>query len=306
MTLRQLTAFKAVIDGGSFSEAALERGISQASISQSIQELELNLGLKLFKRGHFGARLTLEGKKLEPYVRRMLQLRDAMFSEAKLMAGSVAGKVRVATFQSVSKDLLPELMVHLMLLYPELQVDVIESFGDAFDTTQMILDGRADVGFASRDVSASLLCWKLMSGSFLVLAPESYKVNTLADLADLPLITYDGYEKDNCTAGNRYFQQSISHTKAAYRVKETSTILGMIAKGLGFSILPSFVTDYFPTGIKSLAFEMPFNWTIYIAVAPDMLKTPVVRALLIALKERFPDSAIPDFQLRPLLNLQKP
>jgi len=86
MTLQQLTAFKAVIEGGSFSEAALERGISQASISQSIHELEASLDVKLFKRGHFGARLTQEGEKLEPYARRILQLRDAMFSEARLMA----------------------------------------------------------------------------------------------------------------------------------------------------------------------------------------------------------------------------
>lgn len=58
MTLAQLKYIIAVADTGSMNEAAKELFISQPSLSQSIRELEAEIGVELFRRSNRGAAVT--------------------------------------------------------------------------------------------------------------------------------------------------------------------------------------------------------------------------------------------------------
>ncbi len=69
MKLHQLKAFVATLDSASFSEAGLQLGIAQASVSHAISDLEKELGVKLLERGRFGAKGTAIGLKLSSHAR---------------------------------------------------------------------------------------------------------------------------------------------------------------------------------------------------------------------------------------------
>ncbi len=104
MTLSQLKGFLAVVDSSSFSEAALELGVSQAAISHSIAELESELGVKLLDRGRFGARPTQAAFGIIEHARKMVQSEAAISQEVALHKGLVTGRLRVAVFRHLAKS----------------------------------------------------------------------------------------------------------------------------------------------------------------------------------------------------------
>ena len=73
LPLEWIRAFEAAARTGSFTLAARETGLTQASISQRIGQLEARLGTQLFLRGARGVSLTVEGETWQPYVSAALQ-----------------------------------------------------------------------------------------------------------------------------------------------------------------------------------------------------------------------------------------
>jgi len=69
---KQLGAFQAVAEKGSFSEAAKSLFISQPAVSSRIQNLEDELNEKLFERNNRQIQLTMAGRVFARYVRSIL------------------------------------------------------------------------------------------------------------------------------------------------------------------------------------------------------------------------------------------
>lgn len=76
-------------------------------------------------------------------------------------------------------------------------------------------------------------------------------------------------------------------------IQEDSTILSMVSQGLGVSVMPSLAIDSVPSGVRLVELETPMHRTIGVALLPHTLKVPAVRAFLMTLKQRFPQSPIP-------------
>jgi DNA-binding transcriptional LysR family regulator len=70
--LRQLRALAAVVDEGSFTDAAIALRTSQASVSRAVAELERTLGGRLLLRTSQGARPTVLGRRVTEHARRVL------------------------------------------------------------------------------------------------------------------------------------------------------------------------------------------------------------------------------------------
>lgn len=73
MTLAQLRYIITVADTGSMNEAAKELFISQPSLSQSVKELETEIGVELFRRSNRGVSATEEGMKFLGYARQVVE-----------------------------------------------------------------------------------------------------------------------------------------------------------------------------------------------------------------------------------------
>jgi hypothetical protein len=81
LTLRQVRYFVAVAEAGKLSLAGLALGVSQSTITVSMQALEAEAGIKLVKRHSRGVDLTHEGYQFLSHARRIL----AMVSDAAQM-----------------------------------------------------------------------------------------------------------------------------------------------------------------------------------------------------------------------------
>jgi DNA-binding transcriptional LysR family regulator len=73
LDLRQLRAFVAVVDEGTFTDAAIALRTTQASVSRSVAALERELDLRLLQRTSRGAVATMAGERLVGHARRVLE-----------------------------------------------------------------------------------------------------------------------------------------------------------------------------------------------------------------------------------------
>lgn len=80
--LRQLRCLVAVAEAGSFTDAAVDLGISQAAASRTIASLEAALGVRLLRRTTRDVTLTAAGSRVMPHARRALAAADDVAREA--------------------------------------------------------------------------------------------------------------------------------------------------------------------------------------------------------------------------------
>lgn len=97
MTKNQLRYFVAIVDCGSYLEAALELDMPQSSISKQIQALERELGVDLFDRKARKAKLTPEGKSLLPEARAVLERMEHLSYAASRLRSGHTKRVLVGT-----------------------------------------------------------------------------------------------------------------------------------------------------------------------------------------------------------------
>ncbi len=150
VTLRQLRAFVAVLECGSFSEAAETMHLSQAALSGLVKELESRLGVRLLDRNTRSVGPSVVGVAFEPMVRRLLvNLEEALESVTNLKELR-RGLVRVAAPETLSCTLLPELIAG----YGERHPGVDVRFDDV--PIEQVLaglhSGSADIGFGPAGV----------------------------------------------------------------------------------------------------------------------------------------------------------
>jgi DNA-binding transcriptional LysR family regulator len=101
-TLDQLRTFIAAVDEGSFSAAGRKLRRAQSVISQTLANLEAQLGVKLFDRSARYPRLTEQGRSL--------------FADARKVADNVDGfKARA---RAMKEGLEPELAIAMEVMYP--------------------------------------------------------------------------------------------------------------------------------------------------------------------------------------------
>lgn len=150
ITLRQLQAFLAVIDRGSFSEAAESMHLSQAALSGLIKELESRLGVRLFNRSTRRVSVSDVGSAFEPQVRRVLATLEEALESVVNLREVHRGVVRVAAPETLSCTLLPQLIASYAARHPGVNV----RFEDVpiEEVIASLHSGGSDVGFGPAGV----------------------------------------------------------------------------------------------------------------------------------------------------------
>jgi DNA-binding transcriptional LysR family regulator len=110
MELRHLRYFTAVVEWKGYREASRRLHIAQPSISESVSDLEDELGLKLFARTHRNARLTREGEIFYADAVRILQQAETAILTAKRAAQGKVGRLSIGFIGSATLSFLPDLI----------------------------------------------------------------------------------------------------------------------------------------------------------------------------------------------------
>jgi DNA-binding transcriptional LysR family regulator len=285
VNIAALKILLAVVESGSFSRAAWQLEISQSAVSRAIAGLEEELGMTLLHRGRFGAMLTPTGERIIGIVTQMLQLHQQLEHEIGLAKGLHAGKVRIASFRSAATHLLPPKIAQFSQRYPNIEVQLTEA--DPVTIETLLKSGQVDIGLLPLPRSAEFDTWEIACDEFVVLLPQTAQAIpaelTWETLARYAFILYNYAE---CTSAVREhwaaWQQSL---KVAYEIKEDSTIVSMVAEGLGAAILPRLAALPIPPGIIVRSLPVPLDRRIGAALLAEQLQTPAVFTFLDLLRK---------------------
>jgi DNA-binding transcriptional LysR family regulator len=143
ITLTQLTAFLAVIRGGSVTAAADELIVTQPSVSSAIAALGRELGCDLFERAGRGIRLTEAGASFAPYAQDVIGLLENGARAASEAAGSAARRLQIAAVTTAAESFVPGLMRAFSDQNPEVELTLV--VGNRQDVLDHVLDHTADV-----------------------------------------------------------------------------------------------------------------------------------------------------------------
>jgi DNA-binding transcriptional LysR family regulator len=123
MEIRELRAFAAVAEDGSLSAAARRLHLSQSALSQTVQSLERELGVRLLDRGPSGARPTEAGQVLLREARSLIDQHDRAVA---LIAGPAApaAVLRVGVPLEFPADVLPGAFARLAISHPQTRVEI--------------------------------------------------------------------------------------------------------------------------------------------------------------------------------------
>jgi DNA-binding transcriptional LysR family regulator len=144
MDLRRVRTFVVVAEQGTVSKAALKLHISQPGLSRQIQELEQDLGLRLFDRVGRGLVLTSEGEQLLGSCRQLLGQASALGEHAALLKRGDRGTLKVAASPIQIETALATFLPRFSRRYPNVQVTVVESVGA--DTLALLERGEIHLG----------------------------------------------------------------------------------------------------------------------------------------------------------------
>jgi DNA-binding transcriptional LysR family regulator len=159
--LAQLQLFKDIVQTRSISRGASLNGVTQSAASQTVQELERQMGAKLLDRGRRPLEVLEAGKLLYDLARDVLRRHQDFLNELDALKGSDGGTVRIAAIYSVGISEMSRLEEEFYKRMPAAQLEV--SYLRPEKVYQAVVDEKADLGLVSypestRDVVA--LPWR--------------------------------------------------------------------------------------------------------------------------------------------------
>ncbi|MBE9156955.1 LysR family transcriptional regulator [Nodosilinea sp. LEGE 06152] len=289
LKLSQLRALVAIADAGSFSDAALHLELSQSAVSHAIATLEEELGVLLLNRGRQGAVLTPVGEQITEEARQVLRSLHSLCHKADLSKGLETGEVRIAAFRSVATHILPEVIRQFRQQFPGVAITIDEKFH--YEMVESDLrQGRADVGFTYLPTQAEFDQWELLRDRYIALLPPgspTLQPLTWEELATYPLILTPPDDGDRQYI-DRLLHRSGQQIQPAYVVREDSTILSMVERGLGATIMASLAAEPIPAGLRVVELPQPLERIIGMVVLREALLPPPVYAFLDRLKAIWP------------------
>lgn len=122
MDFRQLEYFKAVVEAGSVSRAALVLGMSQPPLSATITKLERELGVPLLERTPKGVHPTPAGEYLMNAGSRLMLERQRIAETMALMGEGLAGEIRIGVEPMVINEIIADVLAQFLVQAPNVRV----------------------------------------------------------------------------------------------------------------------------------------------------------------------------------------
>lgn len=239
-------AFIKIIETGSFTKAAEELGYTQSAISQMIHALEKELSTTLILRSRKGVALTPDGEEFLPYIRNIRNSYRELIEKHNEMQGLQSGLIRIGTFSSVSCNWLPGLMKDFKEQYPAVQFELHQ--GEYTTISNWVKEGSVDFGFVNPTAVSNLTMVPLQEDEMLAVMPMDHPLaaRDSVKLEELVLDPYILLDEGELSEPLIIFEQNSLAPNIQYRVHDDYSIMAMVEKGLGITILPKLVLNRCP------------------------------------------------------------
>jgi DNA-binding transcriptional LysR family regulator len=148
ITLTQLTAFLAVVRGGSVTAAADELVVTQPSVSSAVAALSRELGCELFERAGRSIRLTEAGRAFAPYAEDVLGLLETGRTAAREAVAVAARRLKIAAVTTAAESFVPSIMREFSTQHPEIGLTLV--VGNRQQVLDRVLRHAADIAITGK------------------------------------------------------------------------------------------------------------------------------------------------------------
>jgi DNA-binding transcriptional LysR family regulator len=234
VTLDQLRTFIAAVDEGSFSAAGRKLRRAQSVVSQTLANLEAQLGMKLFDRSERYPKLTEEGRSLLPEARSVADNMDEFKARARAMREGLEPELAVAMDVMYPMEAVTRAATHSRKAYPHTPLRLyVEALGAVI---KPVLDRTCSIGIV---------------GSLPTIADELQA----EPLLDLPLVTVVG--PAHPLAGKR---SALSASAVAKQVQLVLTDRSALTTGRDFGVLSPLTWRLADLGAKHAFLRAGLGW----------------------------------------------
>lgn len=300
MDIRQLKAFVAIAESGTFTAGAARVHVTQAAISMQIRQLETETHAQLFIRAPRRVILTEAGEKLLERAYTILREHDAALEELAALTGAHRGRLRIGSASAmVSADPLPQILKAVRQQHSGVETSVVS--GTSESLVKQVLGGELDAAFVSLPVEARGVQTELLNEDYLVAiasprhALAKQKIVSAYALAGEKLILGE-------SGGNtrrlidQFFSQAGVTLKVTMELSRLAAIKRMVEEDMGVGIVPlQSVHDEVAKGtlVRWWIEGAQINWQLGIARLIGGYESPIHQTFLQLCREHFAKNFAP-------------
>ena len=290
MTLLQLRYFQLLSRTLHYTHTAEQLHISQPSLSYAINELEKELGVKLFQKEKQKVRLTSYGLQFLPYVDQCLSVLQEGRDAIQSMADNAPRVVRLGYPQSVSHSFVPRLIQSVYRHDPAHRILFQFTEASSLDVLGQIQAGDLDAGvvFHLADWAESV---PIGHQHFFLAVPAEHP---LAQRQSVDFLDFAREPQVMLKQGNS-LRLTLDHVYAkfgmipnvVFEVKELNAALQYVALGFGLSVIPPVPINR-PDKVRLVPIAHPqedFRRTVYFAYSKTRPLSPLVQGMCTYIRE---------------------
>ncbi|CAO5256185.1 LysR substrate-binding domain-containing protein [Frankia sp. AgKG'84/4] len=241
-TITQLRALVAVADHRHFGRAAAGLHVSQPTLSSAVAALERTLGVQLVERTTRSVLLTVVGEDVVERARGVLGAVDDLTDVAVRAREPLVGDIRLGVIPTVAPYLLPRLLPALRERWPQTRLRLREA-----QTATLLAElrgGALDLALlALPNDEPGITEIPLYDEDFVLVMPDGHP---LAGGSAVPVAALAGQDLLLLEDGHCFRAQALdvcheagARERSALRAASLSTIVQMVAGGLGLTLLPA-------------------------------------------------------------------
>lgn len=253
--MRRLFYFVAVAEELHFTRASERLHIAQPPLSYQIQQLEKDLGVRLFERNRQQVQLTEAGKFLLEEARRILGQVEQTVRQVRRVGYGEVGFLTLGFVPSASNSVLPTLLQTFQQQFPDIQLFLKEMTPDQL--VQGLQDHRIDVGMVYLPLANQTFCTQtVLREPLVVVLPENH-LQARQEQIDLGSLSGEHF-----IVPPRYIAVPglFAHIMEACRLAGFTpkirqeawlmqTIISLVAANMGVALVPASVQRLHWTGI---------------------------------------------------------
>lgn len=220
--------------------------MTQPALSNQVRRLEEVLGVTVFERRASGVIATAAGERVLELSRRVVSGVDDVVAAAQTLQDPLRGTIRMGVLPTVGPYLLPRIVPLIRSRFPEIRLLLKEERTDRL--TELLDEGELDVLLVALESElGDLETRALFRDPFVLAVSRDHRLArrkrvSLADLVDEEVLLLDD--------GHCLRDQTLAICDAAgacelgdFRATSLSTLVHMVAVGVGITMLPELAVD---------------------------------------------------------------
>jgi DNA-binding transcriptional LysR family regulator len=168
LDFKELQYIASIARNHSITKAAQELFISQPSLSKYLQNLETNLGIKLFNRLGNRFVLTYAGERYVGYAKRILLVKKELDDELSDISNLNKGRINIAFPLIRGSYMIPATLPRFREMYPNVEVNLFEESSSVLE--KLLLSGEADIAIFNHPINNPELDYEILRKEEIVLA----------------------------------------------------------------------------------------------------------------------------------------